>query len=378
MIFSDTLTLDAPRKTRDGYLAVRARSARVGVYQYTGREVDPDNAHGLRDQAVVNVLRDENTVFDTAAAQSFVGKPITDDHPKDAVTADNWRDHARGTIMGVMREGDYLAFDLLLTDAATIAKVDGGKRELSNGYAAELEFGDFKAADGTICQARQSKITGGNHVALVDRGRAGSECAIKDGFAVCDANPAILAALTTGDTPMKIRIGDAEVDATNGEAVRIAVDALNTKLSDSAKALTEAQAKVAEQATALAAKDAEIATLNQKVADSAITPAKLRDAAKAYAQVCDKAKALGVTFAEDADADAIMKAVVDAKMGDQAKDWTADQIAASFAVLSKDAKAADPARDAFRGGIQSLGDAAAMADQALAKSTSDLNAWRNQ
>ncbi|MBB3928792.1 hypothetical protein GGR43_004537 [Sphingobium jiangsuense] len=378
MQFRDALTLDAPRRTKDGYLAVRAKAARTGVYQYLGSEVDPDNTHGLRDKGLINVLRDESTVFDTAAAQSFVGKPVTDDHPKDAVTADNWRDHARGTIMGVMREGDYLAFDLLLTDAATIAKVDGGKRELSNGYAAELEFGDFKAADGTICQARQSKITGGNHVALVDRGRAGSECAIKDGFAVCDANPAILAALTTGDTPMKIRIGDAEVDATNGEAVRIAVDALNTKLSDSAKALTDAQAKVAEQATTLAAKDAEIATLNQKVADSALTPAKLRDAAKAYAQVCDKAKALGVTFAEDADADAIMKAVVDAKMGDQAKGWTADQIAASFAVLSKDAKAADPVRDAFRGGIVNVGDAAAQADAALSKSVDDLNAWRNQ
>ena len=380
MQFRDALTFDAPRRTKDGYLAVRARSARTGVYQYTGREVDPDNAHGLRDQAVVNVLRDEQTVFDAAAAQSFIGKPVTDDHPAEAVTADNWRDLARGTIMGALRDGEYLAFDILLTDAATIAKVDAGKRELSNGYAAELEFGDFKAADGTICQARQSKITGGNHVALVDRGRAGSECAIKDGdgFATCDANPAILAALTTGDTPMKIRIGDAEVDATNGEAVRIAVDALNTKLSDSAKALTEAQAKVAEQATALAAKDAEIATLNQKVADSAITPAKLRDAAKAYAQVCDKAKALGVTFAEDADADAIMKAVVDAKMGDQAKDWTADQIAASFAVLSKDAKAADPVRDAFRGGIVNVGDAAAQADAALSKSVDDLNAWRNQ
>jgi hypothetical protein len=33
---------------------------------------------------------------------------------------------------------------------------------------------------------RQTSING-NHVALVDRGRAGPECAIKDGFALCDA-----------------------------------------------------------------------------------------------------------------------------------------------------------------------------------------------
>jgi hypothetical protein len=56
---------------------------------------------------------------------------------------------------------------------------------LSNGYTSDLEFGDFTAPDGTKCQARQTSING-NHVALVD-GRAGPECAIKDGFALCDA-----------------------------------------------------------------------------------------------------------------------------------------------------------------------------------------------
>ena len=42
MLFADQLTLDAPRRTADGYLAVRARAARTGVYRYTGREVDPE------------------------------------------------------------------------------------------------------------------------------------------------------------------------------------------------------------------------------------------------------------------------------------------------------------------------------------------------
>lgn len=197
MLFADQLTLDAPRRVNGGFLAVRAKAARTGVYQYGGAEVDPQNKHGLRDTAIVHVLRDDRTVFDNAAARSFIGKPVTDDHPASAVTADNWRDHARGTIMGAMREGDYLAFDLLLTDAEAIRKVDGGKRELSNGYSAELEFGDFTAADGTKCQARQTSIVG-NHVALVDRGRAGSECAIKDGFAVCDRAPhSIFDSLTT-------------------------------------------------------------------------------------------------------------------------------------------------------------------------------------
>lgn len=353
MLFADQLTLDAPRRTSDGYMAVRAKAARTGAYQYLGSEIDPDNRHGLRDAGMVHVLRDDAAVFDSKSAHSFIGKPVTDNHPSVAVNAANWRDHARGVVMGAMRDGEYLAFDLLLTDKDTIAAVDAGKRELSNGYAADLTFGDFDGPGGVKCVAKQVSITG-NHVAIVDKGRAGPSCAITDSVALCDANPAAVADLTPPlEKPaMKIRIGDAEVDATNGEAVRIAVDALNVKLADASTRATTAEGKVAEQATTLAAKDAEIATLNQKVADAALTPAKLRDAAVAYAQVCDKAKALGVQVADNADSDAVMKAVVDAKMGDAAKDWSADQIAASFAVLTKDAKPADPLRTALSDGLR--------------------------
>ena len=190
MYVADRLTLDAPRRTSDGYMAVRARSARVGHYEYSGEDVDPENKHGLRDQAVVNVLREESVVFDERAVRSFIGKPITDDHPSQPVTASNWRDHGRGVVMGAIRDGDHLAFDLILMDAATIAKVEAGKVELSNGYSAGLEFGSFTAADGTVCQARQTSITG-NHVAIVDRGRAGPTCRIGDA-AICDALPIAL------------------------------------------------------------------------------------------------------------------------------------------------------------------------------------------
>lgn len=381
MLFADTLTLDAPRRTSDGFLAVRARASRTGVYQYTGREVDPDNAHGLRDMASVNVLRDDATVFDEAAVRSFIGKPVTDDHPTEAVTAANWRDHARGTIMGALRDGDYLAFDILLTDAATIAKVDAGKRELSNGYGASLEYGSFTAKDGTVCQARQSKITGGNHCALVDAGRAGSECAIKDGFALCDAMTAdelsrLSASINQGKPIMKITLDGLVVDLSDAAAVEAAIKKYQDTATAAITAKDTAEKSVAELTTTISTKDAEIATLKQAVEDAKVTPAQMRDAAKAYAHVCDKAKALGVTFAEDADSDAIMAAVVNAKMGDAAKDWTADQIAASFAVLAKDAKPADPVRDAFKGPIVNVGDAAALADQALEKSVTDLNAWR--
>lgn len=316
-------------------MAVRARAARTGVYQYAGREVDPDNAHGLRDTALVNVLRDEDAVFDERAVRSFIGKPITDDHPAAPVTAANWRDHARGTIMGAVRDGDYLAFDLLLTDAATVSKVNGGKRELSNGYACDVEIGDFTASDGTKCQARQKPGSiVGNHVALVDRGRAGSECAI------CDALPSnILDSLKTEKPVKNYTLDGLTVDLANADTAIATCDTLKAQRDEARGKLTAADAKAVTDAATIVAKDAEIAALKaDKAALEAAkpTPAQLRDAAKAYAIVVAKGKAAGVTVTDAMGEDEIKKAVVDKAM--PGNTYVGDHIGIAFDALTKDAK----------------------------------------
>lgn len=344
MFFADQLTLDAPRPLKGtGYVAVRARAARTGVYDYAGREVDPDNAHGLRDQAVVKVLRDEATVFDAAAVRTFIGKPVTDDHPKEAVTRDNWRDHGRGVIMGALRDGDHLAFDLLLMDGPTIDKVEAGKRQLSNGYAAELEFGDFKAPDGTACQARQSRITDGNHVALVDLARGGATCRIGDA-AHCDAQPqSFLDALTTQETPVPkiVLIDGLSVDVSNADIAATTIATLVAARDGEIAKVTAAEAKAVADAATLVAKEAEIAKLTTDLAAAKLTPQQMRDAGKAYALVCGKAKAMGVTVTDAMDEDAIMRAVVDKEMGEKAKGYTADHVKIAFDTLTKDAKVDD-------------------------------------
>ena len=364
MFFADALTLDAPRRTNDGYLAVRARASRTGVYQYTGSEVDPNNEHGLRDRAIVNVLRDDATVFDEAAARSFIGKPVTDNHPTEAVTASNWRDHARGTIMGALRDGEYLAFDILLTDAATIAKVDGGKRELSNGYGAELEYGSFTAKDGTICHARQSKITGGNHVALVDRGRAGSECAIKDGFALCDAMTAdelsrLSASLTKTEKPVKTMMIDGlTVDLGNADTAIATVQALRDQRDTARQTLADRDATITAKDRELAAKDTEIADLKAKVSDEATLDAR----ADAKAELVAKGKALLGDKMPDVKGKSLAdtrRAIVMAHVGDASlADKSDDYIEARFDGL-KDVKP----------GIQPLGSPKAVTTDAAAVAT---------
>jgi len=371
MHFADRLVLDAPRLTRDGFLAVRARAARTGVYQYLGSEIDPENKHGLRDAGMVNVLRDEATVFDEAAARSFIGKPITDDHPAEAVTPANWRDHARGTIMGAMRDGDYLAFDLLLTDAEAIAKVDAGKRELSNGYSSNLEFGDFAASDGTRCQARQTSITG-NHVALVDRGRAGPECRIMDAFARCDANPAALAAISKeGRVAKTITMDGLPINLGDEAAVEAAIAKLTDRASAAEQKLVDATAA---HDKAMAAKDAEIDGLKAKVVDQA----QIDALADAKAAVVEKAKAVcgdklpataGKTVAE------VRRMACAVKLGDAAvADKSDDYVEARFDALTSDGKTADTANIVVP---QALGDAeAAFADTQRKLSDQRRNAWK--
>lgn len=346
MQFCDRLTIGQTRRTKEGYLVTRARAARTGVYRYTGRQVDPNNEHGLRDQATVNVLRDDGTVFDARAVQSFIGKPITVDHPTEPVNSANWKVHGRGAIMGAMRDGDYLAFDLLLMDAGAIADMEAGKRELSNGYAAELEFGDFTASDGTKCPVRQAKITDGNHVALVETVRAGPECRISDGgndlFKTCDAATVILTQVADQETtkmPHTLIIDGLQVTDVSDQA-KAAIEKLQGQVTALTTAKDAAETKVGELTATVQAKDGEIVGLNAKLKDAEVTPAKLQQLAADRAKVIAAAQTLqpGISVDGKSDSD-IRKEAVTTKLGDAAKDMTDAAIEGAFAALTKDVKA---------------------------------------
>lgn len=332
MFASERLILDTKRRTSEGYLRGRARVARTGIYDYAGVEVDPENKHGLRDKAVVKVFRPGDEVFSRDSLASFIGKPITDDHPREAVTADNWRQHARGTIMGAVRDGEYVAFDYLLTDADAIRSVDAGKRELSNGYATDLEFtpGTF---NGQTYDAVQRSIRG-NHLALCDRGRAGSECAIMDSMPVCDAITAErLEELTailkdSKETVVKtITLDGIPVKLDDAEQVEAAINKLKQRASDAEQALTDA---IAAHDKALATKDAEIDDLKGKVVDQA----KIDELADQKATVvADAKKIAGEKLGDTAGKSVadVRRMAVAAKLGDDVvKDKSDEYIEARF------------------------------------------------
>lgn len=156
-------------ETAEGFLICKnVPIARTGMQEYAARDLMLDGDP----ERMIKVNRYETDVFEPAALASFEGKPVTDGHPPEEVEPANFASYAKGHIQRVRREGDFMVADLYINDPVLINDVRNGiKREVSCGYICEY------TADGD--GYKQSKIRG-NHVAVVPRGRAGHEVAIKD------------------------------------------------------------------------------------------------------------------------------------------------------------------------------------------------------
>ena len=159
-------------KTPEGFLICKdVPIARTGTQQYRGCEFGGPVAAGI-----YNVQRPEAEVFDRAAVASFEGKPVCDEHPEEDVTPDNYGRYMKGVCRDVRRgDGDLsncLVADLLIYDADLIGKIEAGKREISCGYDCLWNPTSDSSYD-------QLEIRG-NHVAVVDKGRAGHKVAIRD------------------------------------------------------------------------------------------------------------------------------------------------------------------------------------------------------
>lgn len=172
MLFADAAaSIVGSRRTRDGYLVAEVRFARAGVYRYMGLEL------GMSD-ASVNVYRPLDEVFAAQTMRSFAHVPITVDHPAVGVTEKNWRAFSVGHLDGeIYRDGEFVRASIVIQDRAAIQAVERGKQELSAGYQCEIEISDGIAPDGTAYKAIQRGIIG-NHIAIVERGRAGHQCRI--------------------------------------------------------------------------------------------------------------------------------------------------------------------------------------------------------
>jgi len=199
--YGTRLSENISRREPEGYLlCLNVPVARTGTQEYLPEELGLSppytfGAEGVGDVAcgaragtpaavrvrnlakapLISVHRPPAEVFSPETIASFEGMPVTNDHPPDGVDIGNIRalqkGHAHNVRRGSGEESDLLLADLIITDPVLIDLILEGKREISCGYTYELceENGEYI----------QRKIRG-NHVAVVDAGRAGKRVAIRD------------------------------------------------------------------------------------------------------------------------------------------------------------------------------------------------------
>ena len=174
------LALDrsARRIDADGRLHVdRSHISKATVNPYYGREIPGFEALGLQPDVVYRLLRDPVEL--ERAAPTFARLPVLSEHVP--VTVDSPRpDLVVGAIGSeVVFSAPYLDADLCVWDATAIAGIETDKvRELSCAYryVPVMEPGEF---EGQPYDGRMTEIQG-NHLALVEVGRAGSDVVVAD------------------------------------------------------------------------------------------------------------------------------------------------------------------------------------------------------
>lgn len=168
----------ARRIDADGRLHVdRSHISKATVNPYYGKEIPGFEALGLQPDKVYRLFRDPVELERGAA--TFARLPILSEHVP--VTVDTPRpDLVVGAIGSeITFSAPYLDADLCVWDATAIAGIETDKvRELSCAYryVPVMEPGEF---EGQAYDGRMTEIQG-NHLALVEVGRAGSDVVVAD------------------------------------------------------------------------------------------------------------------------------------------------------------------------------------------------------
>lgn len=315
MRFVDSASLKGVRRLADGYLATEAYAVRTGVQLYSGKEI------GMPERAVVRVYRPESEVRAPDSLTSFSHAPVTVGHPKESVTADNWKRLAVGEVSTEAEWHDgKIKLPLILKDAGAIQLVEGGVRELSAGYTCELEIADGVTPEGEAYDAIQKNIRI-NHLAIVPRGRAGSECRIGD-------------AAQWGQAPIAREGNDMSFKTIVLGDQAVSVSAEHSAIVE--KFRDESRSTIADRDSQLATRDARIADLEKKLADAEqrLETLDVDALVEARSALVDKVRAVDskieVKGVSDAD---LRRAAVVKHYGKQVADKSDDYIATAFDLI---------------------------------------------
>lgn len=253
--------------TDEGFMRVPGHVARVGIQEYTAGEL------GLKgDQnRIVKVYRPADEVFDSESLASYEGKDITIDHPQGFIDAQSYKKLTAGVVLGEgSPDGDFVLSDLLIKDSTAIAKIDAGKVQLSVGYAATY---DDKVPEGADYEFIQRDIRV-NHVALVDRARAGAQARLFDN----KGKPMKKITLDGG------RVVEVEDDA-KASLIEDAFQRLEAKLADASTKADEAKEEAEKAKAEKDEMEEQMEEEKKKSSDAAI-----HERIKAVADTVDRAR----------------------------------------------------------------------------------------
>ena len=373
--FADRVAVGELKETREGYLVATARVARTGVQLYYASELgDVARDAGFKPGDVVRVYRHADEVFAKDSLASITRLPVTVDHPAEEVTAANWQQLAVGEVGDAYAtEPEWIVVNPMIKDAGAAKAARTTHQEISMGYSAAI----VPARDGLEADFEQRGIRY-NHLALVPKGRAGEMARIGDSWGaspVQDFQPGISPKSKGGLMPdMKtVVLGDKAVQVADTDVALI-----EQYKTDMARKLTDAESK---HAAAIAAKDEDIGKLRADLATAqAAANIDVDSLVAARSELVGQVKAMDASIDPKGKTDAeLRKAAVLAKLGDSiVKDASDAEITGMFKALAKDAATTNPVATALRSGVVNVGDAQSLADKALAKANTDLNAWRNQ
>ena len=256
-------------KTKEGYIKGMAIVTRTGIFKYV------DNQGNIRLE-----LRHPDQILEAESLESLKQIPITVEHPTVLVDATNAKNLSVGlTGETVTVDGENIKTTVTITALDGINAVDNGKEELSLGYTLDLEE-EQGIYNGQPYTHRQKNIRY-NHLAIVERGRAGANARLNfDSFEcgmIVDEN-------ITHERENMVKINIDNVDVEVDEAVKKAYDNLNARLDAETKAKSDIQKEIDSLKAKLDEKEEELKSAKEMNSDSAIS-----EKAKARVELIAKA-----------------------------------------------------------------------------------------
>jgi hypothetical protein len=215
--------------TPEGYLlCTNVPIGRTGWMEYYGQELPADfnEPYG----SLCKVYRSPEELFSQTTMSSFEGKSVTNTHPSENLDITTTPMLERGHMQNIRRDGDFLIADLIVKDAGLFSEIRNNlKREVSCGYDCSWhKIGEGKYEQRNII---------GNHVAVVQNGRAGSKVAIHD------SKPNQITQITTGGKKRMSKITKKNLMARGLQALFQAHDADPDDIAEAMDALNEEDEK---------------------------------------------------------------------------------------------------------------------------------------